>query len=124
MLDRTADLGCDLEGTTEAVCSGYSSFNPAYFNGQVTTSTVTNWTSTLLGPEVEWGTLTLANVPPKTTGGGGEDSGSDASDASSVQTSNDFFYTPNPTGLAGGAPTPSGLLAALAGTLLGVALAL
>uniref|UniRef100_A0A0D2XQV6 Uncharacterized protein n=1 Tax=Fusarium oxysporum (strain Fo5176) TaxID=660025 RepID=A0A0D2XQV6_FUSOF len=46
---------CNLQGTTRATCSGYSSFNEGYNDGVHTGPTEVTWTSTYSGSEVEWG---------------------------------------------------------------------
>ncbi|KAL7789486.1 hypothetical protein V8C37DRAFT_386049 [Trichoderma ceciliae] len=61
-----ADVECDLNGTTAATCSGYSSYRSGYTNGHHTGPTQVSWTSTFTGSEVQWGTLTLANGPGAT----------------------------------------------------------
>ncbi|KFA78079.1 hypothetical protein S40288_05459 [Stachybotrys chartarum IBT 40288] len=61
-----ADLGCDLEGTTEATCSGYSSYASGFTNGPHTGPTEFSWTTTLAQSEVEWGVLTMAEIPETT----------------------------------------------------------
>ncbi|ODA76265.1 hypothetical protein RJ55_08110 [Drechmeria coniospora] len=61
-----ANLECKLDGTTAATCSGYSSFAPGYTSGQYSGPTEVSWTSTLSGTAVEWGTLTLTDMPTET----------------------------------------------------------
>jgi len=63
---RTADLRCDLAGTTAATCSGYSSTAPGFHPGPVTEPSETTWTSTYSGSDVEWGALTLTSAPTTT----------------------------------------------------------
>ncbi|KAG6039099.1 hypothetical protein E4U41_003296 [Claviceps citrina] len=63
-----ADLECNMNGTTAATCSGYSSYRSGYTNGKHTGPTEVSWTSTLTGSEVGWGTLTLAHKPAETDG--------------------------------------------------------
>jgi hypothetical protein len=60
------DLGCDLDGTTSAKCSGYSSYKSGYSNGFVTGPTEISWTSTLTGSDVQYGVLTMADKPSHT----------------------------------------------------------
>jgi hypothetical protein len=60
------NLGCDLDGTTSAKCSGYSSYKSGYSNGFVTGPTEISWTSTLTGSNVEYGVLTMAEKPSHT----------------------------------------------------------
>lgn len=84
----------------------------------MTESTVTNWTSTLTGTEAEWGTLTLVDLPATTT----DKNGASAADTSPAQTSNEFFYTPQPTGRGAGRPGPGDMRVMVAG-VLGCALA-
>lgn len=60
------ELGCDLDGTTSATCSGYSSYKSGYSNGFVTGPTEISWTSTLTGSDVEYGILTMADKPSHT----------------------------------------------------------
>ncbi|KAM5348404.1 hypothetical protein ACJ41O_008228 [Fusarium nematophilum] len=59
----TANLECTLHGTTEATCSGYSSFNDGYDNGVFEGPTEVTWTSTFSADEMEWGVLTMAELP-------------------------------------------------------------
>ncbi|KAF4126851.1 hypothetical protein GMORB2_0588 [Geosmithia morbida] len=110
----TAYLGCDLVGTTEATCSGYSSYGPRFPPGPPSQSTKINWTSTLSGSAVQWGTLTLVDLPATAT-----DDGSSSSGSPTAQTSNEFYYTPEPTN-AGTRPTLSlwSVSAASLGSLL------
>lgn len=61
-----ANLGCELNGTAAATCSGYSSYRSGYTNAFHTGPTEISWTSTLTGSQIDYGTLTLAEVP-KTT---------------------------------------------------------
>lgn len=63
---RTADLRCDLTGTTAAVCSGYSSLGAGFHEGPITGPTETTWTSTYSASAVEWGVLTLTSTPTTT----------------------------------------------------------
>ncbi|KAF4963691.1 hypothetical protein FSARC_8335 [Fusarium sarcochroum] len=62
----TASLECRLQGTTKATCSGHSSFNKGYDDGVHTGPTEVKWTSTYSGDEVEWGVLTMAELPHDT----------------------------------------------------------
>ncbi|KYK59491.1 hypothetical protein DCS_00621 [Drechmeria coniospora] len=66
LLGSIANLECKLDGTTAATCSGYSSFAPGYTSGQYSGPTEVSWTSTLSGTAVEWGTLTLTDMPTET----------------------------------------------------------
>ncbi|KAF4450503.1 hypothetical protein F53441_6393 [Fusarium austroafricanum] len=59
----TANLECNLQGTTRATCSGYSSFNKGYNDGVHTGPTEVTWTSTYSGSDVEWGILTMGELP-------------------------------------------------------------
>jgi hypothetical protein len=59
----TANLACNLQGTTKATCSGYSSFNKGYNDGVHTGPTEVTWTSTFTDKEVEWGVLTMGALP-------------------------------------------------------------
>ncbi|CAH0048888.1 unnamed protein product [Clonostachys solani] len=60
----TANLECDLDDTTAATCSGYTSFKPNYYSNRYSSGvTETSWTSTVSGTAVQWGTLTMAAVP-------------------------------------------------------------
>ncbi|KAH6895381.1 hypothetical protein B0T10DRAFT_214445 [Thelonectria olida] len=61
-----ANLQCTLKGTTVATCSGYSSYKDGYTNGPHTGPTEVSWTSTYSGTDVEWGILTMAEVPKET----------------------------------------------------------
>ncbi|KAK0701814.1 hypothetical protein B0T26DRAFT_615762, partial [Lasiosphaeria miniovina] len=60
----TADLRCDLAGTTEAICTGSSSLGPNYRQGTLTGPTQTVWTRRFSGTDVSWGVLTLATPVP------------------------------------------------------------
>jgi hypothetical protein len=64
--DSLADLGCTLKGTTEATCSGYSSYRSGYTYGLYKGPTEISWTSTFTGSDVEWGVLTMAEKPKET----------------------------------------------------------
>ncbi|KAM0298553.1 hypothetical protein HYE67_006118 [Fusarium culmorum] len=59
----TANLECSLQGTTEATCSGYSSFDEGYNDGVHTGPTEVVWKSTFTGEEAEWGILTMGPLP-------------------------------------------------------------
>ncbi|KAF4976338.1 hypothetical protein FZEAL_6982 [Fusarium zealandicum] len=59
----TANLECTLHGKTEATCSGYSSFADGYDDGVNKGPTEVTWTSTFSGDEMEWGVLTMAELP-------------------------------------------------------------
>ncbi|OAQ86781.1 hypothetical protein VFPFJ_00856 [Purpureocillium lilacinum] len=61
-----ADLACNMNGTTAATCSGYSSYASGYTNGHHTGPTEVSWTSTLSGTHVQWGVLTLTDKPTTT----------------------------------------------------------
>lgn len=64
----TANLECDLNGTVAATCSGYSSYRSNYSNGPHTGPTEISWTSTFMGTDVQWGTLTImADCPSRTS---------------------------------------------------------
>lgn len=121
-IPRTANLGCDLVGTTEATCSGYSSHRPPEFNmGKGVVSTrpdELSWTSTLTGSAVQWGTLTLADVPATATDGSGSDGS--ATGSPTAATSNIFYYTPQPA--SGGDMVRPGawLMAGLVVLVLGI----
>jgi hypothetical protein len=62
-IPSTANLACNLQGTTKATCSGYSSFNKGYNDGVHTGPTEVTWTSTFTGKDVEWGVLTMGALP-------------------------------------------------------------
>ncbi|KAK3324644.1 hypothetical protein B0T19DRAFT_444053 [Cercophora scortea] len=62
----TANLHCDLAGTTAATCTGSSSFGPSYSEGGVTGPTQTSWTKTFSGSGVTWAALTLTTPGPGT----------------------------------------------------------
>ncbi|KAI1064931.1 hypothetical protein LB507_001063 [Fusarium sp. FIESC RH6] len=59
----TANLECSLKGTTEATCSGSSSFDKGYNDGIHTGPTEVLWTSTFTGEDAQWGVLTMGPVP-------------------------------------------------------------
>ncbi|OAQ99273.1 hypothetical protein LLEC1_04491 [Akanthomyces lecanii] len=61
-----ANIECDLDGQTAATCSGYSSYRSGYKNGHVTGPTELSWTSTLSVTDVQWGVLTMADIPKPT----------------------------------------------------------
>jgi hypothetical protein len=66
VLYSIADLECNMNGTTAATCSGYSSYRSGYTNGMHTGPTEVTWTSTLAGSNIHWGALTLAEKPAET----------------------------------------------------------
>ncbi|KAH6607683.1 hypothetical protein Trco_003996 [Trichoderma cornu-damae] len=89
-----ADVECDLNGTTAATCSGYSSYKSGYTNGHYTGPTQVSWTSTFTGSEVRWGTLTLADGPGATA------DGFDTGEALATPTApSGMMYEPSPTSL-------------------------
>lgn len=61
-----ANVECELNNSTAATCSGYSSLKAGYTKGVYTGETEVSWTSTLKGTDAEWGTLTM-DEPPSTT---------------------------------------------------------
>ncbi|KAH7328104.1 hypothetical protein B0I35DRAFT_506636 [Stachybotrys elegans] len=63
-----ANMECDLNGTVAATCSGYSSFADGFTYGLYEGPTEVSWTKTLTGTDVEWGVLTMAEVPEPTDG--------------------------------------------------------
>lgn len=65
-MNSIANIECALDGRTAATCSGYSSYKSGYKNGHITGPTEISWTSTLTGTDVQWGTLTLAEIPKPT----------------------------------------------------------
>ncbi|KAK0391222.1 hypothetical protein NLU13_0723 [Sarocladium strictum] len=87
------ELGCDLDGTTSARCSGYSSYKSGYSNGFVTGPTEISWTSTLTGSDVEYGVLTMAEKPSQTD---------DSLDLDATLPMSDNAATPAETGTASG----------------------
>ena len=66
LLPSIANLGCILNDTTAATCSGYSSFKSGFSVGPFTGPTQVSWTSTFSGKDVDWGSLTLTSVPTST----------------------------------------------------------
>lgn len=95
-----ANLECELNGTTAATCSGYSSYKSDYSNGLHTGPTEVEWTSTLRGSEVEWGTLTLAEMPSRTS----EPLGVTITTESAIfESSEDLYFVPEPTDEPGAA---------------------
>ncbi|CAP67250.1 uncharacterized protein PODANS_1_22610 [Podospora anserina S mat+] len=60
----TAELECNLDGTTAATCTGSSSFGANHWEGTITGPTQTVWTETFTTPEVTWGALTLTTPGP------------------------------------------------------------
>lgn len=92
--DSTANVECELNGTTAATCSGYSSYKSDYSNGLYTGPTELEWTSTLSGSEVEWGSLTLADMPSRTS----EPLGVTITTGSAIfESSEDLYFVPEPT---------------------------
>lgn len=89
-----ANVECELNGTTAATCSGYSSYKSDYSNGLHTGPTELEWTSTLRGSEVEWGSLTLAEKPTRTSEPLGV---TITTDSSIFESSEDLYYVPEPT---------------------------
>ncbi|KAI9902595.1 hypothetical protein N3K66_001947 [Trichothecium roseum] len=61
-----ANVECELNNSTAATCSGYSSLKSGYTKGVYTGETEISWTSTLKGTDAQWGTLTM-DEPPSTT---------------------------------------------------------
>ncbi|KAM0255005.1 hypothetical protein ACHAQJ_006233 [Trichoderma viride] len=89
-----ADVECDLNGTTAATCSGYSSYKSGYTNGPHTGPTQVSWTSTFTGSEVQWGTLTLTDGP------GATDDAFDTAGTMATPTGpSGMMYEPSPTSL-------------------------
>ncbi|KAJ6779855.1 hypothetical protein PWT90_00852 [Aphanocladium album] len=87
-----ANIECALDGRTAATCSGYSSYKSGFKNGHITGPTEISWTSTLSGTDVQWGTLTMADLPKPT----GDDD--DAVDISMVPTKNTaLLFLPSDT---------------------------
>lgn len=100
----TANVACDLDGTTAATCSGYSSYKSGYSNGLHTGPTEVRWTSTLSGSEVEWGQLTLADKPSRTS----EPLGVTITTQSALfESSGDLYYMPEETDEPGAATLAS-----------------
>ncbi|KAK3307516.1 uncharacterized protein B0T15DRAFT_181178 [Chaetomium strumarium] len=60
----TADLRCELDGTTAATCTGSSSFGSNYRDGTLTGPTQTSWTKTFAAADVTWGVLALTTPGP------------------------------------------------------------
>ncbi|SPQ25232.1 7a14c49c-b90d-442b-97a8-75d98e959c6e [Thermothielavioides terrestris] len=60
----TADLRCQLEGTTAATCTGSSSLGANDREGTLTGPTQVAWTKTFAAADVTWGVLTLSTPPP------------------------------------------------------------
>ncbi|PTB70844.1 hypothetical protein BBK36DRAFT_1107152 [Trichoderma citrinoviride] len=107
-----ADVECDLNGTTAATCSGYSSYKAGYTNGRLTGPTQLSWTSTFTGSEVQWGTLTMAEAP------GATDDAFDPNGTMTVPTASGMMYEPSPTSM-GSSLRVSGLQA-LYGIMAGI----
>lgn len=115
-----ADVECDLNGTTAATCSGYSSYKSGYTNGPRTGPTQVSWTSTFTGSELQWGTLTLADCP------GATDGAADTSGVMATPTApSGMMYEPSPTSLGSNLriPQPRSLYGLMAG-IVAVCLAL
>ncbi|PHH92585.1 hypothetical protein CDD83_6747 [Cordyceps sp. RAO-2017] len=92
-----ANVECKLDGRTAATCSGYTSFKSGYSNGPSTGPTEVSWTSTLSGPDVEWGTLTMAEKP---TGADNFDVTASVNSAPTVASS--VLHLPSVTGQGSG----------------------
>ncbi|KAK5998389.1 hypothetical protein PT974_00768 [Cladobotryum mycophilum] len=91
-----ADVECDLDGTTAATCSGYSSYKSGYTNGHHTGPTEVSWTSTFTGTDMQWGTLTLTDKPDST-----DDSLDPTGTAMATPTGpSGMMYEPTPTSAA------------------------
>ncbi|KAL7933590.1 hypothetical protein V8C35DRAFT_303349 [Trichoderma chlorosporum] len=90
-----ADVECDLDGTTAATCSGYSSYRSGYTYGRLTGPTQVSWTSTFTGSEVQWGTLTMADPPGAT-----DDAFDPAGTMTTPSAPSGMMYEPSPTSLA------------------------
>ncbi|KAJ6444420.1 ATP-binding cassette transporter abc4 [Purpureocillium lavendulum] len=118
-----ADLECNMNGTTAATCSGYSSYASGYTNGPHTGPTEVSWTSTLSGSHVQWGTLTLTDKPSTT------DNSLDVTptDITVPTVASSVLYGPNITTTSSDASTPVGkritALATAVALLIAVALA-
>ncbi|KAL9488711.1 hypothetical protein ACSS6W_000988 [Trichoderma asperelloides] len=115
-----ADVECDLNGTTAATCSGYSSYKSGYTNGHYTGPTQVSWTSTFTGSEVQWGTLTLTDCP------GATDGAADTSGVIATPTApSGMIYEPSPTSLASNLRAPElRSLCGLMASIIAVCLAL
>lgn len=117
MWHSTADLGCDLNGTIAATCSGYSSYRSDYSDGMHTGPTELTWTTTYRGSEVQWGTLTMAEPPPKTSDPLGLTM---TTGAPSFASSGDLYYMPSPTDEGAGATVRVDKRWAIAATIGGI----
>ncbi|KAJ2975839.1 hypothetical protein NQ176_g5291 [Zarea fungicola] len=92
-----ANIECALDGRTAATCSGYSSYKSGYKNGHITGPTEISWTSTLTGTDVQFGVLTLADIPKPT---GEEDISVDLSMAPTQNTALLFLPSDTPKSAA------------------------
>lgn len=92
-----ANIECDLDGRTAATCSGYSSYRSGYKNGHVTGPTELSWTSTLSGTDVQWGVLTMADIPKPT---GDNDDSADITMAPTENTALLFLPSDTPVNAA------------------------
>lgn len=116
-----ANIGCNLNGTTAATCSGYSSLTSGYTMGKQTGPTEIRWTSTFSDTDVQWGALTLTDAPTTT-----DDSGGNGAVATGVQLTNTaLYYVTSEPAKDGAAARPaidlrSLLLAVLVSTMIGV----
>ncbi|KAK3687324.1 hypothetical protein B0T22DRAFT_478658 [Podospora appendiculata] len=115
----TANLHCDLAGTTAATCTGSSSFGPSYSEGGVTGPTQTSWTKTFSGSAVTWAALTI------TTPGPGTDTTNIEGPADATQTvGGGGVLSPSTTSAAGLRPRAGGIWATVAsmGALMAMAI--
>ena len=112
-------MECDLDGTTAATCSGYSSWRADSPNTYFTGSTEQSWTSTLSDKAVEWGTLTLTDEPSRSS-----NPLSITITTGDVEPTNldeeDMLYEPEPSDSAAGLVSLGSLLWVFAAFLAGV----
>lgn len=97
--NSTANLECDLNGTAAATCSGYTSYKSGYSDGLRTGPTEVTWTSAYHGAQVQWGTLTMTDVPSKTADPLGVTM---TTGEPAFESSGDLYYMPTPTDEAAG----------------------
>lgn len=100
----TAALDCQLQGTTAAVCRGYSSFGEDYY--AVTGATETAWTRTMSGDDIHWGILTLSSPapPPDTVDIDGTPIATETSPGETANPTDTEWFFPTSTG---GSSTPT-----------------
>lgn len=113
-------MECEFNETTAVTCSGYSSFAPDYSNAPRKGPTELSWTTVLEGTDVEWGTLTMDEIPTRTA----DSLGMTVTTVSQVFESDEQYYIPEATGepdaASGLVSRMSAYAAALCSSMLGL----